>query len=149
MNIKSRFLVLAIGGAAASVALWPSRAQAQEAPRVGVPTRAIVGGSLLVGTYIPSFIVAAESGRDGDKALYAPVVGPWIDLGVRGGCGPVSCGTEGLYKTLLVADGVAQGVGLITALLPGERGFFMIGNTRVTPTRVGRDGYGVGAVGQF
>ena len=147
MNIRARFAVLAI--AAASVALFPSKAQAQEARPGGPPTRVIAGGTMLVAAYIPSFIVAAESGRDGDKALYAPVAGPWIDLGVRGGCGPVSCGREGVYKTLLVADGVVQGVGLITLLIPGESGLFMVGSTRIAPSRVGREGYGLSAMGQF
>jgi hypothetical protein len=143
---------IALGLAASLVVFSGSRAEAQEVrpPTAGLPTRQIVGGSVLVGAYIPSFIVAAESGRNGDHALYAPVVGPWIDLGMRGGCGPVSCGTEGVYKTLLVADGLAQGVGLLAMVIPGApNSVLRIGSTRITPARVSRDGYGLSAIGEF
>ena len=39
------------------------------------------GGLTLLGSYIPSIVVAASSDHDGDNWLYVPVIGPWVDLG--------------------------------------------------------------------
>jgi hypothetical protein len=151
-DAMKRFLAAA-AVTASLVTFSGSRAEAQEVrpPAAAGPTRQIVGGAMLAGAYVPSFIVAAESGRKGDHALYAPVVGPWIDLGVRGGCGPVSCTTEGLYKTLLVADGVVQGLGLLAVVIPtaARTPVLTIAGARITPARISRDGYGISAVGEF
>ena len=123
----------------------------------------IITGALMFGIpYLSSAVVAAESSHDGDRHLAVPVVGPWIDLGVRGGCpsGNVSCDTETTNKVLLVADGILQGVGVLEILggfIYPERHV----NERarpvarekptvhVAPSHVGYFGYGLAAVGTF
>lgn len=113
------------------------------------------GAAVIAGSYIPASVVASQSGRDGDQYLYIPVAGPWVDLAVRGGCGPNTCGDEAGYKLLIVADGIGQLVG--TALVIGS---FFVADGRetraraattkpmVTPT-VGRSSAGVALVGTF
>ena len=75
----------------------------------------ITGVLLLGGTYGASVIDAAASGRDADKNnLNYPVVGPWMDYANRGGCpASGSCASEIGNKTLLILDGVGQGLGAI------------------------------------
>jgi hypothetical protein len=110
--------------------------------------------------YIASVVVAATSGHVGDRDLYIPVVGPYIDVGNRGGCpASGSCGTEILNKTLLVVDGVVQSVGALEIL-----GSFLFPETvriatastsqgagvSFVPARVGdRGAYGLAAIGRF
>lgn len=91
----------------------PTRERVETRTAYGVPLT-VAGGGLLVASYVPSMIVAAESPNDSDKMLWAPVVGPWLDLADRGGC-PVgrSCDTENGYKALLIADGIVQDVGTV------------------------------------
>jgi len=79
--------------------------------------RLVVGGIALFGlTYGPSLVIAGTSGYPADKNLYAPIVGPWVDLASRGPCGAgheISCDTERAYKVLLVANGVGQALGAL------------------------------------
>jgi hypothetical protein len=80
-----------------------------------------------LGGYVPSFIVAASSDHDGDKWLYAPVIGPFIDLASRGCENDIqtaTCGTTAWERGSLIASGVIQTVG--AAMVVGS--FF-------TPTR--------------
>jgi hypothetical protein len=84
------------------------------------PNRALLwGGVVTLGVpYTASVIVAAESSRSGDKSLYIPIAGPWVDLVQRSGC-PVAlttCNSETLNKVLLVGDGIFQAVGTIAIL---------------------------------
>ena len=123
----------------------------------------IITGALMFGVpYLTSAVVAAESGHDGDSHLAVPIVGPWIDLGTRGGCPPgnVSCDTETTNKVLLVADGILQGVGVLEIL-----GGFLYPEKHVkerarpvakekptitvAPSHVGYFGYGMAAAGTF
>lgn len=114
-------------------------------------------------SYVPAVVVAAESGRHGDKNLYVPVAGPWMDLAARNPCpANVSCSNETTNKVLLVVDGVFQGVGALDIV-----GAFLFPETRTTtraqnatemhvaglslhlsPARF-QSGYGVSAVGSF
>lgn len=117
----------------------------------------ITGGAVLAASYIPPVVVAATSGRDGDQFLYIPIAGPWIDLGERGGCGPNPCGQEALYKTLLVATGIAHlvGTGLVISsfVVPerNERARTAKASTKpvVVPAQLGRSGAGFAVVGRF
>lgn len=123
------------------------------------PNRFLLGsGAVIVAaSYTPAVIVAATSDRDGDKWLYAPVIGPWADLIDREGCAG-DCTQEAFYKGLLVAGGIAHlvGVGAIVAafFVPEERSPFAgttrptTGSVHVTPVAV-RGGYGVGVAGRF
>src|SRR6266542_2846534 len=101
--------------------------------------------------YLASVVVAAESSHAGDKNLYVPVAGPWMDFAQRGDCGRAgepSCDNETANKVLLAADGILQGIGAIEIV-----GAFLMPETRTTtvarepsvkigPAHVGRGGYG-------
>ncbi|MEO8185021.1 MAG: hypothetical protein ABI895_39960 [Deltaproteobacteria bacterium] len=104
-------------------------------------------------SYTPALIVAVNSDRSEDKYLYAPFVGPWMDLAARDGGSKVD-------KTLLVVDGVFQTIGAIqiiasfmftgggdTAKADGESS--VASQTVVAPARLAQDGYGLVAVGRF
>lgn len=65
-------------------------------------------------SYVAAVVVAADSNRSGDKSLYVPIVGPWIDIGSRGRCPPrASCDRELLSSLLIAADGIFQGLGVL------------------------------------
>lgn len=84
-------------------------------PNVGLITSGLI---MFGGTYAASTIVAAESSRPADNRLAVPLVGPWLDYGDRGSCSFASGGntcsnTETANRVLLVADGIAQGLGVL------------------------------------
>jgi len=103
--------------------------------------------------------VAIESDRSADKHLYAPIVGPWLDLAHRDDDCEGSCDKETVNKVLLVTDGVFQGLGALQIL-----GSFIFPETpavtiahsdgtpavsfTVVPSRLA-DGNGLVAVGNF
>jgi hypothetical protein len=148
---------------ALSSILWVSRAKAQavhETVTESGPNRALLSSGLFaVGVpYVASVVVATESDHAGDKNLYLPVVGPWLDLADRGGCngvGQTPCTTETGNKVLLVLDGIIQGIGALDLV-----GAFVFPETRtvtvserprvfVAPAYLGKDGYGVAALATF
>ena len=104
--------------------------------------------------YVVSVIAANGSAREGDLALYAPIVGPWLDLANREGCPGTSCNGETLYKTLLVADGILQGTGALEIAmgflfpLPHSVNTASLTRLRMVPN-VARTGGGLTAVGVF
>ncbi len=116
----------------------------------------ITTGVLTLGLpYIVSIVVATGSPRNSDSYLYAPVVGPWLDLANREDC-PADglCGNETAYEIALVADGILQAVGALEI----ASGFaFPVPHSRTSgrPTRVriapsiARTSYGLSAVGSF
>jgi hypothetical protein len=151
--------------AALASAVWTSRANAQvvvahENVAATGPNRALLHSGLFTFgvPYIASIAVAATSDHPGDNNLYIPVVGPWMDLADRGGCGGVlqrSCDGETANKVLLVADGILQGFGALDIV-----GAFLFPETRVvadtskphvavSPAYLGRETYGLTAVGTF
>jgi hypothetical protein len=106
-------------------------------------------------SYTPALIVAVNSDRDEDKLLYAPFVGPWLNLAARDD-------DSKLNRTLLVVDGVFQTIGalqLIASLMfidTGDSGAVStqeddsrIRVATVTPARLSEDGYGLVALGRF
>lgn len=115
-------------------------------------------------SYVPAFVVAAESSRVGDKNLYIPVVGPWLDLATRQGCQPgVSC-NETANKVLIVIDGVFQGIGaldIVGSFIFPETQTVTVGSSeqrespsssfslRIAPAQVGARAYGMAALGTF
>ena len=109
------------------------------------------------GTYAASAGVAAESSRPSDRPnLYYPVVGPSMNLAQRDCTAARPCVGEAGNKTLLVLDGVTQGVGALAAItsffIPEKksRHWFIIGNDAVHPEPVSvGSGYGLAAVGRF
>ncbi len=111
--------------------------------------------------YVASIVVAAESSHPGDKNLYAPVAGPWMDLGDRHCTVGDRCNHEGLYKGLLITDGILQGIGAVEIvgafLFPetvtiestrADRSAKRVASVRVAPVAMG-GGYGVLAAGAF
>jgi hypothetical protein len=157
----NKHIVLAAAAAMASV-VWVSGAEAQSHENVTTtgPNRAMLHTGLFTFgvPYVVSVIVAAESDHQGDKNLYIPVAGPWMDFAQRGDCGNAgqnTCDTETGYKVLLVVDGIFQGVGALDIV-----GSFLFPETRtvataperkiaITPGYVGRGAYGLVAVGAF
>src|SRR5229473_4984867 len=109
----------AIAAALVSI-LWASGVAAQRRETVSVtsPNGAMIHtGIFTLGVpYVASVVVAASSDHQGDRSLYWPVVGPWMDLADRGSCGhtgETSCGNETGNKALLVVDGIFQGIGAL------------------------------------
>jgi hypothetical protein len=154
-------LVAVTAGVAAGLTLSP-RAHAEEIAQVSQtrPNQSMLtSGAFAVGVpYIASIVVAAGSSHPGDKNLFIPVAGPWMDLGDRHCPAGGSCGHEGLYKGLLIADGIFQSLGAleiagaflfpetVTVTQTGQR--TRRTGVHVTPASVG-GGYGLAAVGAF
>jgi hypothetical protein len=124
-----------------------------ETSRLRVPNRALLatGAVIFAGAYVPSVIGAAISDRSGDDNLYIPFAGPWLAL-KRG-----ESESSG-EKALMVADGIAQGIGglavLLSTMIPERvtRSWYLIGQSqpvRVLPTRIARGGYGLTANANF
>lgn len=105
-------------------------------------------------SYTPALVVAVNSDRSEDKYLYAPFVGPWLDLAARDD-------DSKLNRTLLVVDGVFQTIGaiqLIASFMYMDSGSndvassdddSIVSQTAVAPARLAEDGYGLVAVGRF
>lgn len=113
-------------------------------------------------SYIPALVVAIESDRPEDKHLYAPVVGPWLDLADREDCDGAAddCSGETVNKVLLVTDGIFQGLGalqIVGSFVFPETRTVTVSNTdgtpavrfNVTAASFGRGANGVLAVGEF
>jgi hypothetical protein len=139
-------------------------------PRKGL----VVSGSLVFGIpYFLSLSVAASSKYDPDRWLYAPVFGPFVDLGKRKeSCTTFGNGTFGTTTTcsddsserfFLMADGLMQaagatmfilGMALPQKLLVRDDAPF-VGSKQspftwaVAPRTMGRSGYGLGLAGTF
>jgi hypothetical protein len=164
-----RALAIGLTLAASATTFRPSEAFAQDGPVATVDTTTYSTGPNMemigsgVGTftlsYLPAVVVGATSGLDADRTLFAPLVGPWMDLTQRPHCGlVVSCGAEGTAKVLLVTDGVFQAIGAISivgGLLTTTHETRTVhaaatGPTlQISPARVGGKGYGLFALGTF
>jgi hypothetical protein len=160
--MKRHIAVAAV--AALATAVGSTRADAQTVVRESVsvsgPNRALLHSGLFTFgvPYVASIVVASTSDHQGDNNLYIPVAGPWMDLADRGGCGNFgqpSCNAETGYKVLLVANGILQGLGALDIV-----GAFVFPETHavaasdrphvaVSPAYLGRDSYGLAAVGRF
>jgi hypothetical protein len=125
------------------------------------PVFLTTGALTLLGGYVPGFIVAAGSDHDGDDWLFAPVIGPWMDLATRG-CGDdevtAACGTTSFDRAALIGSGVIQAIGaaqLVAAFtLPQKRLSTPQASSnkptvRIAPTSFGRGGQGIVAFGTF
>jgi hypothetical protein len=183
-----RHLIAALAATAVASPLlaWTTTARAQDpngyyyAPTTVVPPRAestyagpnrallTTGLISFTGAYVPSVIVGAESSQPADHHLYVPVVGPWLDLADRPGCGirSIGCDRETTNKVLIIASGVFQGAGVLTTLssfiFPEHSTTVTTAGTdtkqaaaadkpsvHVTPTDLGAGGYGLAAYGGF
>jgi hypothetical protein len=117
--------VLLVSAVAAAVVASSSTAGAQqyEARTVAPPTTEHTGqgklmlgvtGAILLGLpYGFSVQSAASSSREGDRWLYAPVLGPWGTIIDRNTCQTTGCRGNIASDTLpLVTNGIAQAAGL-------------------------------------
>jgi hypothetical protein len=161
-----RPVAFAIALAAAAVAARPAVAHAQEVVVVNQgreggstyrgPNWMLLSSGLIVfgGTYTASIVVASTSGHAGDQGLYAPLVGPWLDIANR--C-PIRCDDETGRKVLLGFDGVFQAIGALSIVgsfvFPyGGRGGVAQNDGpsfRVLPASLGRGAPGLVALGTF
>jgi hypothetical protein len=125
------------------------------------PNRRLIGSGLITFglSYIPALVVAGTSDQSADHHLYVPIVGPWLDLGDRPGCGPgqISCDAETTNRVLLVFDGIFQGIGAVTTvagfLSPERHEVVSTADSdkptlHLAPANVA-SGYGVTAFGSF
>lgn len=115
----------------------------------------ITSGAVLLAGYVPAFVVSQTSDRETDQTnLRYPVVGPWLNLDDRD-CNERACENESTNKGLLIASGLAQGVGalgvVLSLLLPGKttQNWYLIGDTQVAPMYIAKSTYGLGASGTF
>lgn len=134
-----------------------------EAETIGPNPYLLNAGLFTLGlSYVPALVVAIESDRPEDNHLYAPVVGPWMNLADREDCdGDTSdCSGETVNKVLLVTDGVFQGLGalqIIGSFIFPETRAVTVANTdgtpavrfNVTAASFGRGSNGILAVGEF
>jgi hypothetical protein len=121
----------------------------EKVPNAGL----ITGGAIMFGIpYATSVIVAASSDRAGDKHLFIPLAGPWMDLADRGRCRGFSCDNETSNQVLLVVDGILQGVGALQIvsgfIFPSTKTVTRTVGVHVTPTG-GRSSVGLAAYGSF
>ncbi|MBS2015876.1 MAG: hypothetical protein JST00_23515 [Deltaproteobacteria bacterium] len=127
------------------------------------PHRSIVllGVGMFGSAFVASAIAGGISERPSDRWLFAPVVGPWVDLGNRD-CAARPCGSnDDVAKAFVVASGMAQAAGigvLVWGLLAPE-----VIETRVVAPKSSSarapevaivpsswpDGVGVAALGTF
>lgn len=81
-------------------------------------TPVIMGGAILfLGAYGASVAVAANSENPAADRLYVPVLGPWLALNEWGDCDNIrneACDKTTTAKVLLIGDGVAQALGVLT-----------------------------------
>jgi len=117
------------------------------------------GVGLFVIGYGSSVVAGAVSGREEDKNLFIPVVGPWLDLADRD-CSSRPCGgNEDLAKAMIVTSGIVQGAGLLmgvsslfvpetTSMTEEKRRAALKPKVSFTPVSLGA-GAGAGLVGRF
>jgi hypothetical protein len=117
------------------------------------PNRALLytGGVLFLGSYVPTAAITATRLDDtaADRALYLPIVGPWLHL---------ADANEDTVDTMLVAgSGVLQGVGaglMLASLFVPQKipaATIQAGDVKmnVAATTFGKGSAGVGAAGTF
>jgi hypothetical protein len=114
------------------------------------------GGVLFLGGYVPSLVVAASSDHDGDKWLYAPVIGPWIDWATRkcgSGDNPATCGVNGFDRAAFIASGTVQALGVLGMLgsfvSPQRRVVTTTAQVHIAPVSFNAHSHGLAAFGTF
>lgn len=164
--MKTLAATLAIATSLCVVA-YPTPARADDVPvtttvtRSEGPNRTLLwtGVTVFAVTYTGSVVAGGVAGdRVEDKNLFIPVVGPWLDLGQRN-CEFRGCNDdeEVVFKSLIVASGIAQGAGVLLAVSS-----FFVPNSKQTTIATAKPapevrftpvsyagGAGVGAVGRF
>lgn len=121
-----------------------------------LPNGPLLATALLTfgGGYIPAIVAGAASTRVEDRYLFLPIAGPWVDLGARERCAAwgTPCNTEDTERALLIAMGVAQGVGTLlfalSMVVPEVRVPEESARVRVVPS-VGRESASLNVLGTF
>jgi hypothetical protein len=149
-------LALGLLGSAATAAAQQNVVVAEEEGGGYEGPNAYLFSSGLITTglsYTPALIVAINSDAEEDDYLYAPFIGPWLDLAARDGGSKTA-------TTLLVVDGVFQTIGALQiigsfiftggdASAARSSSTAVATETVVAPSRLPGDGYGLVAVGRF
>lgn len=120
------------------------------------PVGALVAGvTLFTMAYAPSAYVASQS--PGDKWLFAPVVGPWVDLATRPACTasaplvngqavslPIDpCLGDNVARAMIIASGALQGLGaLITLIALPAHAHVVEKKFAIVPTGLGAAAFG-------
>jgi hypothetical protein len=159
---SSKFLFIASAAVTASIMTSGlARAEEVQVSQTRPNSAMLTSGIFAFGVpYVSSVIVGAASSHPGDRNLFVPVAGPWIDLADRHCEVGTSCNHEGLYKGLLIADGIFQGLGAlqiagaflfpetVTVTNAAQRPRPRMAGVHFAPSSVGT-GYGLAAVGLF
>jgi hypothetical protein len=149
-------LALSLLGVAATASAQQNVVVAEEGGGYEGPNAYLFSSGLITTglSYTPALIVAINSDRSEDKYLYAPFIGPWMDLAARDGGSKVD-------TTLLVVDGVFQTIGALQIIgsfvFTGGNGgsassassTSVASQTVVAPARLPGEGYGLVALGRF
>lgn len=148
---------------AAPPAMEPTAMPAVPPAQMMQPGRMLVatGALTLFASYLPALVVAATSDHRGDKALYVPLVGPWVDLAQRGCMAGerLHCGSTPMETAGLVIMGLSHLAGvvqIVAGLSMPDRPMVVMPATAkakttfgIAPAALGRGGYGFAAAGQF
>lgn len=119
------------------------------------PTGALVAGvTLFTMAYAPSAYAASQTN---DKWLFAPVVGPWIDLATRPACTAAAplvngqavslpidpCLGDNVARAMIIASGAMQGLGaLITLIALPAHAHVVEKKFAIVPTGLGAAAFG-------
>jgi hypothetical protein len=122
-----------------------------------MPNSMLLGGGFLTfaAAYAPSIVVAASSDHDGDKWLYVPLAGPWVDWATRG-CGSTvtpTCGVNGFDRAALITSGAVQAIGvaaMVGSLFSREKAVAIrSAKVQLAPATFDSRGQGIMAFGNF
>jgi len=123
----------------------------------------VIGGAVTTGT-LWMFSATAAVGDDFNHKtgyLMVPALGPWLMLAAGGGrdncstdyMGRSTCSIDAGVRALLFLDGVVQTAGAVMFAFgigyPSKRLVPNNMNLSLAPMNLGKDGYGLGAVGTF
>jgi hypothetical protein len=119
------------------------------------PVGALIAGvTLFTMAYAPSAYAASQTN---DKWLFAPVVGPWIDLATRPACTATAplvngqalslpidpCLGDNVARAMIIASGAIQGLGaLITLIALPAHAHHVEKRFAIVPTGLGASAFG-------
>ena len=116
MNSFKAFGALAVAALVSCSSARTARAQdTVRLPQTRPNSKLLGSGLIAFGVpYVSSFTAGLDA-HPGDRALYVPVAGPWIEPAARpcGGRGPCD---DGFNKGMRVLDGVLQDFGVLNVI---------------------------------